>query len=455
MLDAPYAPPRPRPLPATLSLLRVVAQGDGDLLSLLPAKAYRCETGWLGWSRRSILIVNRPDLVKRVLADPDGIFPKNDLMVGAVEPLIGDSIFVSSGETWRRQRRMVAPAFSGLRLDAAYPAMEAAVDAFEVRLAERAGEAFSLDEAMSHLTADVICRTTFSTPLDAGTSREVFEAFKLFERSAAHVELKRLILDPAFREVAQHDHVLAACARIREALAALLAPHLEPDAAFDDIAAAVIATRDPETGAAFTHEALIDQLGVFFLAGHETSASALTWAFHVLAERPEVAGAIRAEVARVCGDGPVRHEHLRHLETVRRTFREVLRLYPPITFLPRVALEPCEIGGRRLKRGAMVMIAPWTVHRHRDLWPEPDRFDPDRFVPEAEKALEPGSYIPFGLGPRVCVGAAFAGVEAALVLARLARGFDWHLEPGQKVRPVARLTTRPAEEVKVRVTRRG
>jgi cytochrome P450 len=450
-----YEPPRPRPRPAVIALIRAALRGDGDLLSLLPAAAYRQTIGPLGYSRRSILIVNEPDQVRRVLTDPEAIFPKSDLMVAALEPLIGDSIFVSSGATWRRQRRMIDPAFTMMRVSRAFPAMEAGVESCAETLARHAaaGESFSLDLTMSHLTADIICRTVFSTGLEAKAAYDVFEAFTVFERSVAQVEIRRLIMDPAWAKVEQSDAVLAACQRVRGHLGALLDSHLgEAGRCFDDIASAVVAARDEETQSAFTREELIDQLGVLFLAGHETSASALTWAFFILAMRPELVERLRAEVAGVAGDGPIGFEQTKRLVTVRNMFRETLRLYPPITFLPRVALQATTIGSHRVKRGAMIMVAPWVLHRHAAYWPQPHRFDPDRFLPEREEAIMPGTYIPFGLGPRVCAGAAFALTEAVLLIARLFRQFDFHIEAPERVRPAARLTTRPREQILCRVS---
>jgi cytochrome P450 len=450
-------PPRPRSLTPVAALVRVALQGDGDLLSLLPKGAYRMLVGPLGWSRRQTVIVNAPEHARAILADAEDAYPKSDLMVGALEPLIGDSIFVSSGDTWRRQRRMIDPAFTHMRLNAAFPAIAAAVDEHERELDRRAegGEPFSLDLTMSHLTADVICRATFSTSLASRTAREVFEDFAVFERSVAQVELKRLILDPAWTQVPQKPEVLAACRRIRAHLGDLLDTHLAPGAAYDDIATAVIAARDPETGAAFTREELIDQLGVFFLAGHETSASALTWAFFLLATQPAALARVRAEVDATVGDGPVGIEHTKRLAYTRNVFRETLRLYPPITFLPRVALREVVIGGRRIRRGALVMISPWVMHRHQQLWRAPDDFDPDRFAGEREKEFAPGAYLPFGIGPRVCVGAAFATTEATLILARLLRRYDFEVLDADRVRPAARLTTRPAEQIRIRVARRA
>ena len=451
---APYRPPRPNPLSAVIALIRAAFRGDGDLLSLLPANAYRMKIGWLGYSRRSILLVNEPTEMRRVLSDPEGIFPKSDLMVEALGPLIGDSIFVSSGATWRRQRQMIDPAFSMMRVNRAFPAMDAGIDAAEATLGEHAtrGTPFSLDLAMSHLTADIICRTVFSVGLETEAAHDVFDAFTVFERSVAQVEIRRLILDPAWTKVPQPDAVLAACALIRKHLAALLDTHLG-DTPFDDIASAVIAARDSFENKAFTREELIDQLGVLFLAGHETSASVLTWVFYILATQPHLVARLRAEVQAVCGDGPIAFEHIRALTFTRNVFRETLRLYPPITFLPRVALEATTIGRHRVKRGAMIMVAPWVVHRHKAYWRDPHAFDPDRFTPEREAEMTPGAYLPFGLGPRVCAGAAFATTEAVLLIARLFRRFDFHVENPGKVRPAARLTTRPTEQITCRVAR--
>ncbi|MBC7433928.1 MAG: cytochrome P450 [Rubritepida sp.] len=445
-----YSPPRPTSYAALISLIRLAMQGDGDLLSLLPAAAFRQRIGWLGWSRRSILIVNEPAQVRRVLADPEGIFPKSDLMVEALQPLIGDSIFVSSGATWARQRAMIDPSLTMMRVSRAFPDMVAGAEAAEATL-DAAGDApFSLDLAMSHLTADIICRTVFSTSLATQAAHDVFDAFSEFERSVAQVEIRRLIFDPAWKSAPQKASVLDACATIRRHLGDLLDTHLAAGAAFDDIAAAVVAARGDD-GQAFTREELIDQLGVLFLAGHETSASVLTWVFFILATQPAMVARLRAEVSAVAGDGEIGFEHIRALTFTRNVFRETLRLYPPITFLPRVALEATTIGTHKVKRGAMVMVAPWVLHRHQAFWRNPHAFDPDRF--ERESEIMPGTYIPFGLGPRVCAGAAFATTEAVLLIARLFRRYDFSVIEPQKVRPAARMTTRPTRQVMCTVSR--
>jgi cytochrome P450 len=375
--------------------------------------------------------------------------------------LVGNSIFVSHGDVWRRQRRMIDPAFSHMRLGKAFVSMSAAVDDYEQRLDAHcdSGEPFSLDLAMSHLTADIICRTVFSTSLRSQTAVDVFESFTVFERTCAQVELKRLIFDKPFAAIPQHPEVLAACERIRHHLGELVDSHLgaspgDGAAAWDDIAAEVIAARDIESGAAFTRKELLDQLGVMFLAGHETTASALIWTFMILGLQPQAMARVRAEVD-AAGEGPLSLEQVRRMAFVRNVFKETLRLYPPIPFIPRVAAEDSMIGGHRVKRGTMLMIAPWTIHRHRDLWKHPHAFDPDRFSAEREHELIPGAYLPFGLGPRVCIGAGFAQLEASLILARLCRRYDFEVLEADRIRPVARLTTRPEKQLMCRVRRRS
>ncbi len=453
-----YCPPRPSRLPPVLALVRTVWQGEGDLLSLLPAAAFSMQAGTLGYSRRSIRLFNDPALVRHIMQDPDGIFPKSDLMVGALEPLIGDSIFVSDGAKWRRQRAMIDPAFSKMRLALAFDAMRAAVDDHVLRLHDTAarGETISLDQAMSELTADIICRTVFSVSLDSNIAKEVFDDFAVFERGVAQVKIWRLIVDPAWTEVPQDADVLAACERIRSHLGDLIDTHLQASPGrYDDIASEVIAARDADSGAAFSRAELIDQLGVFFLAGHETTASALTWALFVLAMRPDIMARLRDEIESTVGDREITYADIRALVFTRSVFRETLRLYPPITFMPRVAMRSGHIGRYRVKKGALLMIAPWTLHRHEAYWSNPDAFDPDRFMPDREADIVPNAYIPFGTGPHTCVGAGFAAVESALILVRLARAFDFDVLNGATVRPAARLTTRPAEQIIARVRLHG
>ncbi|MCH1493317.1 MAG: cytochrome P450, partial [Luminiphilus sp.] len=176
---------------------------------------------------------------------------------------------------------------------------------------------------------------------------------------------------------------------------------------------------------------------------------ALTWVFYLLAVQPDLVSRLRAEVLDVVGDDPIHFSHVKKLPLVRAVFRETLRLYPPITFIPRVALEDCNVGERRLRRGALVMISPWTLHRHQRYWDRPSAFIPERFLGEGESSIQEGTYIPFGVGPHTCIGAGFAQAEAVLIIAETVRRFDFRRADNRPVRPAARLTTRPAEQIRL------
>ncbi|MCR9074083.1 MAG: cytochrome P450 [Alphaproteobacteria bacterium] len=452
-----YRPPAPRALPPVRALLRSAFSGSRDLLSLLPEEAYRTWIAPLGVSRRGILLVNEPDMVRRIFGSDVATYPKNDLFVGALRPLIGDGVFVSDGDVWKRQRQMIEPSFGHMQVGRAFAAMEAATGAVQPILDARAadGEVLSLDAAVSHLTADIICRAVFSTTLESDAARRIFEDFAVFQETVANVRIARLLWGRPWAEVSQPAPARAACERIRRQIAGLIAARTDKSGeGARDIAGDIISARDPATGIGFSQQELVDQIGVFFLAGHETSATAVLWALFVLSQNPDLAARVRAEIDAEAGDGPIGLESVKRLALTRAVLRETLRLYPPGPFLPRVAARETEIGGYRLRRGAMVMVSPWIIHRHSGLWRNPDLFDESRFLSGSDAAVPAGAYLPFGLGPRVCIGAAFATVESTFLIAHLIRRYDIEVCAPEAVRPVARLTTRPARDIRVRLSRR-
>jgi cytochrome P450 len=452
-----YRPPAPTPIGPVMALMRSLVAGDRDLLALIPKQAYHSSVAPLGYSRRKIILVNDPAAIRRVMIEEVQNFPKSDLMVGSLSPLINDGLFISAGETWTRQRAMVDPAFSHMRVNRAFDAMVGAVADIEARwdiLSEK-GNPLSLEREMSHLTADIITRTIFSQKLENTVAFEFFDAWASFQDSVATIDLKSLILGKAWTSMVQPPLAQEAAMVIRSHLGHLVDQRMEPGTPKRaDIVGDLIAARDPVTGTGFNREEIIDQVGVFFLAGHETTASALTWAFFILSQQPEMVQRLRDEVKNAAGSGEISFVVTKRLATVRNVFRESLRLYPPLGFIPRVSLYDTMIQGVPTPRGAMVMISPWIIHRHEGLWEAADRFDPDRFMPDREQTQPPGAYIPFGLGPRICIGAAFATVEAVLILSRLIRRYDFETSNPQKVRPISHLATRPAGEIEMHVVRR-
>jgi cytochrome P450 len=250
-----------------------------------------------------------------------------------------------------------------------------------------------------------------------------------------------------------------AAAEIRELLQAMIEPrwraHLagEPAAA-QDILQSFMEARDPASGRPFGFGELVDQIAMLFLAGHETSASALTWALWMLANSPAVQERMHAEALEQLGDADPTPGALRRLGLTWNVFRETLRLFPPIGFFARQSSHACPMRDKTVPAGASIVIAPWLIHRHRRLWADPDVFDPDRYAGEGSRESLRQAWLPFGMGQRVCLGAAFAQQEAALILATLASG--WRLEPvpGEIPEPVGRISVRSANGVRLRVWRR-
>jgi len=341
-----------------------------------------------------------------------------------------------------------------MRIKTAFGQMVAATDVFLDRMDQAAakGETLVFDEEMSQLTADIIFRTIFSEPIEGAEARAVFHAFTAYQNEVPQIEPKQLMNSRAGVTIPTPPKVRKACELIRRHLGVMIDRRIESGARLSDIAGDIIAARDPQTGEGFSREELIDQIAVFFLAGHETTASALTWAFFILSQQPQAMQAIRDEVATVCGNGEISFSQTRALNYTRSVFREVLRLYPPVSFIVRTAEGDEVLGNQDIAKGALMIVSPWLIHRHRLFWDNPDSFDPDRFSTTREKQIQPGTYIPFGLGPRVCTGASFATTEATLILAALCRRYEFRTMNANKIEPVGKLTTRPNVPVQMRVS---
>ncbi len=450
-----YRPPAPARRSEAAILARAVFLRQRDLLNLLPAEAYRLKMGKVPIGKRRIWIVNDPKLIRRILVEKAEDYPKSDLMVAALKPLVGDGIFISNGHTWKRQRRMIEPSFAHMRLTTAYPQMVGAVDTLISELAAAKGPV-ELDAAMSRVTADAIYRTIFSEPLASSDARGVFDAFQRYQDVVPQVNPKTIISSPANGSFDDVPAVVNACREIRGVLGRLIDRRLAEEAAGtvrdgDDLAGAVMAARDKETGTRFDRDELIDQIAVFFLAGHETSASVLAWSFFILSQTPEIAAEIRAEVKEICGDGPIEYAHIARMVYTRAVFKETMRLYPPVSFITRIATKSDEMRDHKVEPGDLVVVSPWLVHRHDKFWKDPEVFRPERFLPENEKKLKADTYLPFGLGPRVCPGGGFAQTEGVLILASLTRRFAFETIAPEKVNPVCRMTVRPDAAIRARV----
>ncbi len=456
-----FCPAYPRPRDKRAPLWTLFRSARHSWMDALYERSYHMQMGEVHLPGVDLYMLNDPVEVKRVLADQSEQFPKSALLADTLRPLLGDSIFTTNGATWRRQREMMNPAFAQARLEASFPVMAAAVQALleRLRAVVRLGDEVDMEIEMTHVTADIIFRTIFSEPLAGADAHRVFDAFARFQALAPKLMLPSLF---GVRWLVLPWNVLRsrrAATEIRQLLAQLIRPRhaawLKGDTlGKNDILSAFMAARDSSTGQPFGFEELVDQVAMLFLAGHETSASALGWAAYLLANAPDVQERVCAEAQSTMGNMPAQQAHMKEMALTRNVFRETLRLFPPVGFIARESTHACPMRDKVVTAGASVVISPWLIHRHRARWTEPDAFDPDRFDREDNRDALRTAYLPFGMGPRVCLGAAFALQEATLILACIVREFRLAPLPGHTPMPVGRLTIRSDSGVRLRVTRR-
>ncbi|UWQ16867.1 cytochrome P450 [Jannaschia sp. M317] len=444
-------PPKPQPRPDRVGLLEYGRRFRRDILSAQPARLYRA---WMAEFRTPFFrsyMMNDPALLDLVLKQRPDDFPKSDRVREGLAPLLGRSVFVTNGEEWKRQRRIIDPAFGKGRLRDAFPAMKDAAAAMVTRLEEGEQE---VEEVASYAAADVIFRTLFSVPIEDRLAAQVFRQFRDYQRTQPLLNLAALIPLPRWVPRLHRRRTLSAAAAIRGSLAALVDRRREEIAqgtAPDDLATKIMTFADPETGHLFSPEEMVDQVAIFFLAGHETSASALAWALYLLATHEDFQERVAAET-------PVDWDafdlgQLSRLPLTRDVFRETLRLYPPVPMMVRETVQPEVFRGRSAPKGAQVVLSPWHLHRHERLWENPDGFDPLRWSRPQTADSQRAAYMPFSTGPRVCTGAGFAMAEGVLLLSRMVGAF--RLEPvGPPPVPVAHLTVRAQDGIRLRLTRR-
>ena len=444
--------PKPKPRPDKVSLLRYLRLFRADILSAQPARLYRA---WMAEFRTPFFrsyLCNDPALIKRVLQERPDDFPKSNRIREGLNPLLGNSVFVTNGEAWKRQRRIIDPAFEGGRLRDTYPAMLAAGQAAVARMAEGVVE---VEAEMSHAAADVIFRTLFSIPIEHEIAAEVFTQFRDYQRTQPILNLAAFLPLPGWLPRFHRGKTKATARAIRGLITRLTesrAAEIAVGTAPDDLATKIMTTADPVTGQRFATEEMVDQVAIFFLAGHETSASALAWALYLLAMDPGAQDRVAAE-AKGLGDTPDFSAATR-LKFCRDVFREVLRLYPPVPMMVRENACPEKMRDRDVAKGAQIVLSPWHLHRHERIWDRPDAFDPDRWQTDEGKACGREAFMPFSAGPRVCTGAGFAMVEGPLLLAMLVRAFRFTRIDGRDPVPVAHLTVRARDGIWLKVERR-
>ena len=422
----------------------------------LPQAAYEQPVLKLRTVFGDVVVVADPVGVKHVLVDNVANYPKTDLERRFLTALFGHGLLGADGEHWRRHRKIMAPAFTPAATEGYGAAIVAKVEAHRSGWAQLAdGAGLDISEEMTRLTLQIICHVLFSEEGEAIAELYASSMARVLDIDGPHL-LDLLPGLSGWISARRERRATAAFAPLDHALERLIADRrANPDATpKTDLLARLLSSRD-EAGVSLSTAEVRDELVTLFMAGHETTAAALTWTFHLLSHHPEVERRLHDELDRVLGDRPPIQADLSELVYTRQVINEAMRLYPPAPGLStRRALADDEICGLRVRKGMTVHLGPWILHRHRALWNDPERFDPDRFAPGAGDRRHRLAFMPFGAGPRVCIGQLLAMDEAMLILATLAQTHRLLAEPGFRVELRHQVTLRPRNGVRMRLHRR-
>ncbi|MDO9502572.1 cytochrome P450 [Falsiroseomonas sp.] len=452
---APYVPPFPPRPDKGLPLLQMLKVARENWLAIWAKSSFERDVYGSRLLMRDVVVCNSPDSVHYVFVERHENFQrKSPQHRHALTPLLGDGLFVSDGPLWRERRRVVAPVTHVSRLAELAPAItEAAAERREQWRALPPGPVDVLAE-MGHLTAEIICRTIFGRALGRDAAGEVVAAFAEYQAHIGQTDLLSLFGLPDWFPRFRGRQVRDSARRIHKVVDGLIADILDGRQQGEaSLIRAMSEAKVPGTDRPMDRRAFRNEAIVLFMAGHETTANTLAWALFMLSQDSTSAERLAAEVRGVLGERVATLADLPNLPFTRAVVEETLRLYPPVPLLSREALGPDRIGDRPVRKGTLILVSPWLLHRKPGLWDQPDAFIPDRFLPGAPKPPRHG-YIPFSTGPRICTGQHLGLAEATICLAALAGHFRLSLEPGTQVMPVARLTLRPGETLPMRLTPR-
>ena len=448
----PLVPPSPPRASADMTALGRMAAMRRSAIATWGPRAYQDDVVQGRFFGHSSFILNTPDAIRHVLVDNYENYTRTPPGIRVLRPMLGEGVLISEGRAWKHQRRTLAPAFTPRAVAPLVPHMIAVIDETIAKLRETSGEAVDLREAMQRMTLEIAGRTMFS--LGMGRHGAALRDFVMeYGTRLARPHFLDLLLPLAWPS--PQDFARARFRRRWTAFVAMLmaerrAAGKNEGAPPRDLFDLMEAARDPETGESFTDAQLGDQVATMILAGHETTATALFWSLYLLALDPETQDRVATEVESASVEGGL---ELERLKFTRAAIDETMRLYPPAFLIARAAAAPDRVAGLPVKRRDVILIAPWLLHRHEKLWRDPEAFIPSRFVAPAPPP-DRFAYLPFGVGPRVCIGAHFALVEATLALARLIGAFRIGLVDHEPVLPIGVVTTQPDRSPQFRITAR-
>ncbi|GGE43444.1 cytochrome P450 [Actibacterium pelagium] len=441
-------PPKPKSREAKVSLWRYVRLFRKDILSAQPERLYRAKMAVMRTPFFWSFMINQTELVETVLKKRPEDFPKSRRFAEGVSPLLGQSVFNTNGKTWARQRRIIDPAFEHGRLKDSFDTVCDAARAASDRLDQGS---IDVEPFTSHAAADIIFRALFSIPIDAPDAELIYQEFQDYQSTQPLLNLAAFLPLPGWLPRFHRRKTKQSARRLRALILRLTKARADKIAAGnapDDLCTKIMTYSDPETGEKFSAEEMVDQVAIFLLAGHETSASAVAWSLYLLALSPETQSALRKE-AQEFWAAPA-FSKLSDFKETRAVFRETMRLYPPVPMMVRESTQPEVFRDRKVPTGSQIVISPWHLHRNDRYWPDPDAFCPERFNDPEQRDAVRSAFLPFSAGPRVCPGAGFAMMEACLLISRILA--DWDVSPveGHIPQPSAYLTVRSANGIHLR-----
>jgi cytochrome P450 len=389
-------------------------------------------------------IVNHPDLIQQVMVTDAQHYYKTRNLKQIMYPAIGEGLLTNDGDSWKRQRKLAQPAFHTKRI-ASYA--DVMVD-YTHRMMDTWHDQETLDvlKSMSHLTMQIISKTVFDAQVSGEDelSRAVSTILKTVDK-----RFSRLLSLPRWVPTPENRRINHAVARIDAIIQQFIDDRRRTGEDKGDLLSMLMAAQDEDNGTGMSDKQLRDEAMTVFGAGHETTSLNLTWTLYALSQYPEVEAKLHAEIDRVLGDRPATFEDLPNLPYTEWVIKESMRLYPPVWGTSRQTIDTVDIGGNTLAKNNVVLVNIYAVHRDERYFPQPHLFQPERFAPENEKNIPRYAYLPFGAGPRVCIGNSFAMMEARLVLASLVQRFRFRLADGQKVQPVRQFTLHPKYGMKM------
>lgn len=448
---AAFVPPHIAPASKPLGKLAMVSRFVRNPLLIVPVAAYETDIVQ-GSVSPPVVWVSSPDLIKTIFLDERETYQKL-VQIRLLSPLLGKGILTSEGQDWKWQRQASAPMFRHQDLMTFVPTFVRAADDLVTRWRRSAaGSVHDINEAMTKVTYDVISHTLLPTG-KASLSEAVEHATATFQAGGAWTQLYAFLRLPAWVPQPGRKAGAGATRTLRDATLAMIRERRAVAVQPDDLMSRLMKARDPEKGQPMTDEQLVDNLLTFYLAGHETTAKALTWTHYLLARSPEWTAALVDEIERVTGGAAITAEHVDQLVLTGQVVKESMRLFPPVPMMSRQVVKATTLGGMRLHAGASVIVSIYALHRHRALWENPNAFDPTRFAPEKDKSISRYAYMPFGAGPRICIGMAFAMIEATVMLATMIRAMRFETVGADPV-PVARVTLFPKDGMPLKVSPR-